>query len=139
LHYDDVKGGKNSLTFYTVERVTFLQQNVGEEPITSVEDMQGLIQKFIERHDEELEELAEHRKQYGKTPGARESQMRQMRDSEVRELETGFWMPDLADVKNVKELGFWSGEWVGLNLLKYVRIKKDGQILQSSFPPKGKS
>lgn len=48
-------------------------------------------------------------------------------------------MPDMTDVKNLEKLREWGGQWIGLNVLKFVRVFEDGRIVESSFPPRGRS
>jgi translation machinery-associated protein 16 len=57
----------------------------------------------------------------------------------MKEFDLGFWLPDLTDKETLRMLPEWSGEWVGLNNLKFERIKKNGERKMSIFPPKGNS
>jgi translation machinery-associated protein 16 len=65
--------------------------------------------------------------------------LKQRITAEEREYVSGFWIPDMMNTENLKKLHLWSGEWTSLNTLAYVRIKKDGEVNPSSFPPKGQS
>jgi translation machinery-associated protein 16 len=60
-------------------------------------------------------------------------------ENEVREFESGYWIPDLSNQENLEKLKNWNGEWVGMNVMKFVRVTKAGEIRSSSFPPKGNS
>ena len=59
--------------------------------------------------------------------------------TEEREYDAGFWLPDVDDEDNVTRLRVWNGEWASLATFKFVRIKRDGGKVESSFPPKGES
>ena len=45
----------------------------------------------------------------------------------------------MQDADNVAALKRWDGAWANLNTLKYVRLRKDGGVKESSWPPKGES
>ena len=45
----------------------------------------------------------------------------------------------MEDEKNLESLRAWSGDWAGLNTVKFVRIRKDGVVRTSVWPPKGDS
>lgn len=58
---------------------------------------------------------------------------------ESDEYNSGYWMPDMRDEKNLEQLRSWNGEWTSLGNITFVRLSRDGTIKQSSFPPKGQS
>ena len=62
--------------------------------------------------------------------------MRWKREEEEKEFETGFWVPDLRDRENLKRLREWRGDWVGLNVVRFVRVRKDGEVVEVSWPPR---
>lgn len=45
----------------------------------------------------------------------------------------------MTDVKNLEKLREWGGQWIGLNVIKFVRVFEDGRVVESSFPPRGQS
>ncbi len=65
--------------------------------------------------------------------------MRERHDTEHREYNTGFWLPDMEDEKTLELLQNWNGEWASLSNFNYVRLTRIGAKTQSNFPPKGKS
>ncbi len=48
-------------------------------------------------------------------------------------------MPDLQDSGTVAKLREWNGEWAALNVLTFVRVRRDGVRQAAVFPPKGSS
>jgi hypothetical protein len=45
----------------------------------------------------------------------------------------------MTDLKNLEKLREWEGRWIGLNVLKFVRVFEDGRVIESNFPPRGQS
>jgi translation machinery-associated protein 16 len=117
-----------SFQSYTVEHAA---------PCT-VPEMQGLIEDYLGRDDEELATLKAERRA-GRPPSTRETLLSQNREIEQRDYISGFWLPDLEDMDNLKKLKEWNGQWANLNIIKFVRVTKDGSKRESSFPPKGLS
>jgi len=66
-------------------------------------------------------------------------QLEEQRDVDEKEYASGFWAPDLEGLENVEALRKWSGHWVGLGQIKFVRLTKEGVKLASRFPPTGES
>ncbi|KAL6721157.1 translation machinery-associated protein 16 [Lecanora helva] len=97
-----------------------------------------LVQSYLGRHDEELAELESQRRP-GRPSSTREDLLRQAMHAEHREYNSGFWAPDTRDESNLIMLRDWNGEWTALNTFKYIRISRDGELRQSSFPPKALS
>lgn len=122
-----------------VERVAWLQEAVKqyEEP-PSEPEIQQLVQDFIAREQEELDEIkAAHRP--GRPKSKAEERIQDRVDAEEREYKGGFWMPDLRNEGCVEKLKRWGGQWGGLSTMTYIRVVKDAEIKPSSFPPKGLS
>lgn len=71
----------------------------------------------------------------GRPSSNREDLLKQKIATEDREFDTGFWIPDMHDVANRKQLQIWNGEWSALNTLRFVRVTRTGEIKESSFPP----
>jgi translation machinery-associated protein 16 len=93
---------------------------------------------YIQRDDDELATLKAQRRK-GRPPSTDEERLTQMIDSEQREFRGGFWVPDLRDGDGRLKLEKWSGDWAGMNSLRFVRVVETGAIRPSSFPPKGQS
>ncbi|KAL8797478.1 MAG: hypothetical protein Q9195_000294 [Heterodermia aff. obscurata] len=139
----------------TVERVSFFQEaaeTAGD--LLSLEKTQILIQRsastssiqnlkltlfsYLNRDNEELQQLKAERRP-GRPSSAKEDLLRQRIEMEEREYNAGYWVPDMEDGKNLVALREWSGEWENLNILRFIRVTKGGNKIESSFPPKGKS
>ena len=93
---------------------------------------------FVKRDNDELARLESERRS-GRHLSSRADLLRQRILKEERERDIGFWLPDMADIRNVELLRGWNGEWTSLKTLEYIRLSKSGVKHKSSFPPKGKS
>ncbi|KAL9018542.1 MAG: hypothetical protein Q9185_004144 [Variospora sp. 1 TL-2023] len=100
--------------------------------------IQDLINIYLARDSTELSTLQASRRP-GRPTSTREDTLKQQRDAEAKEYTSGLWLPDMEDPKMVAKLRDWSGEWMNLNTLRFVRLKQDGTRHASSFPPKGQS
>lgn len=93
---------------------------------------------YVTREAKELVQLQSERRS-GRPPTTREDTLKQRIAIEDMEYNSGYWLPDLRDEENLHQLRLWNGEWQSMGSIKYMRLTKDGQIKQSSFPPKGQS
>ena len=93
----------------------------------------------MKRDDDELNKLKQERRP-GRPPSNREDLLLQRIETEKKEYESGFWVPDLMEDDGaegkVARLQTWNGEWSSLNALAFVRISRDGEVSRSSFPPR---
>ncbi|OJD14424.1 hypothetical protein AJ78_05225 [Emergomyces pasteurianus Ep9510] len=123
-----------------VDRVHFFQENIPETPapLSDGDIVQLITSRFIARNQPELDQLQQERRP-GRPPVKREDVLRDKIQAENKEFESGFWLPDMGDVENVKKLAEWNGEWSSMSTLGFVRIAKDGGRQKSIFPPKGLS
>ncbi|KAF2144640.1 uncharacterized protein K452DRAFT_349691 [Aplosporella prunicola CBS 121167] len=103
-----------------------------------ISDTVSLIQSYVFRDDEELSQLKKSRRA-GRPPSVRENMLRQRREAEEKEFESGFYVPDMQDEMTLARLRNWDGDWVGCNAMKFVRISKAGEKKESIWPPKGMS
>ncbi|KAF2663478.1 hypothetical protein BT63DRAFT_430323 [Microthyrium microscopicum] len=113
-------------------------QAKGNSGPLDVEATQALIVKFLARHDEERAELAATRRT-GRPAGAREDALASNGKAERAEYDAGFWVPDLGDEKNLVALEEWNGRWIGLNIVKFVRVSRGGVVSASKWPPNAQS
>lgn len=97
-----------------------------------------MIEDYLGRDDEELAKLKADRRP-GRPPMTRQTLLEQNQVVEQGEYASGFWVPDLEDLENLRKLKAWNGQWANLATLKFARISKDGFKRESSFPPKGMS
>ena len=124
---------------HTVQRLQFFQTAAEEhDSIFSISEIQVLIEKYLQRDNEELETLKAERRP-GRPPSTREVLLKQKQAAEMGEYTSGFWVPAFEDAKNIQALKDWDGRWANLNTLKFVRVAKDGTRKESNFPPKGMS
>ncbi|KAI9816491.1 MAG: hypothetical protein M1827_001623 [Pycnora praestabilis] len=122
-----------------IQRVAFFQQATREASSPLPPDaVHVLIERYLQRDSEELANLRTERRP-GRPTSTREDLLNQKATTEVKEFDTGFWMPDIEDTDNLAFLERWNGEWSSLNTMKFVRITRTGVRLDSSFPPKGQS
>jgi translation machinery-associated protein 16 len=97
-----------------------------------------MIEDYLGRDDEELAKLKAERRP-GRPPSTRQNLLEINQKTEQDEYASGFWVPDLEDVINLRKLKEWNGQWAQLATLKFARISKGGFRKESSFPPKGMS
>lgn len=116
-------------------RALFMKENLPETlhpmDITSI---QALVQQYLDRTGEELEELKAERRA-GRPPSTRQTLLEQARELERREYESGFWMPDLRDEETLVKLDAWGGDWLGLGNLRFMRVDVNGSAKEAPFPP----
>ena len=104
----------------------------------TIPEIQALIDGYLQREDEELAAIKAQRRA-GRPPSTRETLLKQVQAQEQGEYVSGYWSPDLQDTETLKQLKDWSGQWSGLNQLKFIRVTKEGAVKDSAFPPKGLS
>lgn len=122
-----------------IDRVIFCQERLPEtlHPM-ELEAIMAIVREYIARNGKELEELKAERRA-GRPPSTRQTQLQQQRETEDKEFESGFWMPHLQDEETLTKLDVWKGDWLGLGILRFVRVQKDGVVKESQFPPRGSS
>lgn len=108
-----------------------------ESPL-SIPEIQAMIEDYLGRDDEEVLKLKSERRA-GRPANTRQTLLEQNQATEQGEYASGFWVPDLENLENLKKLKEWNGQWAGLATLKFARISRDGVKKESSFPPKGLS
>ena len=127
---------------FLVQRISFLQSCLPSppEPLTpySISDIQSLLELFFARFDEDLAALKAERRP-GRPPVTRETAIKNQLDADRKEYDSGLWIPDLRDEETLFSLRNWQGDWSGLNIMKFVRVTRSGDVRDSSFPPKGQS
>lgn len=118
-----------------MDRIAFFQNAAkAEKTAFSISQAQALIERYLQRDQERLSALKSERRQ-GRPPNPREQLLMHKIANDEREYVAGFWIPDMEDQKNVELLAVWSGEWVGLNVIKFVRLSRSGNKINASFPP----
>lgn len=122
-----------------IERVKFFQANLPEtlHPLEA-DHIQNLVKDYLARGDEEIETLKAERRA-GRPASTRQMILEQQRKLEEAEYESGFWMPNLQDEETLTKLDAWMGNWVGLGVMRFVRVCSDGSVRESQFPPRGAS
>ena len=129
---------------FIVNRVEWFRNMIDEpeedslEKILSDEDVQVLTSEFVNRLDEDIQDLKSQRRP-GRPPSSTEDQLKNQKEADEKEFKGGLWVPEVRSHDAREKLRKWNGEWSGLNTLKFVRVVKDGAIRDSSFPPKGMS
>ncbi|KAL9624245.1 MAG: hypothetical protein Q9160_001492 [Pyrenula sp. 1 TL-2023] len=123
-----------------IDRIAWFQDRLDDDrsELGSSVGLQHCVERFINRHQEELEHLKAERRP-GRPPSKQEERLQHRRDEEGKEIQSGFWAPDLANEQCIQNLKKWNGQWHALNTLTFVRITQDGQVKPSSFPPKSQS
>ncbi|KAK8222065.1 translation machinery-associated protein 16 [Zalaria obscura] len=118
-------------------RILFFQDHI-PQPIAPLPEAEihALIVEYLKREDEALAALKAERRP-GRPMSTRQQVLEQLQATEQKEYEAGYWMPDMTDENNLKQLEAWKGNWGGLGQVKFVRVEKNGVIKESAFPPKG--
>ncbi|KAK5173117.1 translation machinery-associated protein 16 [Saxophila tyrrhenica] len=122
-----------------LERVMFFQDRLPDtlHPL-AVEDIKALTEDYLGRHSDELGELKAERRT-GRPASTRQTLLEQQRTMELQEYESGLWMPNLQDEQTLVKLDAWKGDWVGLGVMRFIRVDKEGGVKESQFPPRGAS
>ena len=130
---------RNKVNKQWIDRVAFFRDRLPEtlHPLEA-EKIQGLVRDYLARSDEEIEQLRAGRRA-GRPASTRQTLLEQQRKVEEKEFESGFWMPNLQDEETITRLDGWKGDWVGLGVMRFVRVSKDGTVGGSAFPPRGAS
>ncbi|CAR28602.1 hypothetical protein ZYGR_0S02360 [Zygosaccharomyces rouxii] len=116
---------------YELARVKYLQEVTNSESFKerstfSLEETAVFLQEFIQRDNEELEELKKNRRS-NRPPSNRQLLLQQKYDREMEEFKKGFLCPDLTDKQNVVTLRNWNGTFGTLNALKTIRVNNEGK------------
>ena len=118
-----------------MERVAFFQSVAQEyESTFTLDEMQTLVEKFFKQDEDELAEMKAKRRP-GRPASARQDLLQAKLNLGHKEYNSGFWLPDMEDERNVERLQEWNGEWESLNNLTFIRITRAGSKAPSQFPP----
>lgn len=90
-----------------------------------LEDMKTLIQAFIDRDNEELEQLRKARRS-DRPPSKKQDLLEFRIKHEKHMFETGWKVPDLRTAVNVAKLREWKGGHGGLTSISFCLVKKEG-------------
>lgn len=122
-----------------IDRIVFFQQRLPEtlHPL-DIPEILSLIQDYVERNDDELEQLKSERRA-GRPPSTRQALLEQQRRSDEKEYASGLWLPNLQDEQTLVKLDRWAGDWVSLGTMRFVRVDVKGEVKESLFPPRGAS
>ncbi|SCV05836.1 LANO_0H16248g1_1 [Lachancea nothofagi CBS 11611] len=125
------KKAYNDRRSHELGRVKFIQDVMNldsfqDKATFSLEETVIFIKEFISRDDEELEELKKKRRS-NRPPANRQIILQQKRDFEMKELETGFLIPDLSDAKNVEFLRKWNQTFGSMSTLRQIRVNDKAQ------------
>ena len=122
-----------------IDRVFFFQERLPEtlHPM-AMEEIQAIVQEYLSRNEEEVSELKAERRP-GRPASTRQTLLEQQMQAEGKEFESGFWLPNLRDEETLVKLDKWKGDWVGLAVMRFVRLDKRGGEMESQFPPRGAS
>ncbi|SCV02515.1 LAME_0H02256g1_1 [Lachancea meyersii CBS 8951] len=120
------KRSHNERRTHELGRVKFLQDVVKMDSFQSretftLEETVLFAKQYIGRDDDELEELKQKRRS-NRPPSNRQVALQQKRDTEMKELESGFLVPDLTDADNVAFLRRWNHSFGSMNHLQQIRV-----------------
>lgn len=86
------------------------------------------IQLFINRDDEEIDEMKAKRKP-NRPPHNKQVLLESKKKLEMEEFHKGFQVPDLTLEENVKFLRNWNGSFGAMSTLKLIRVNSKGEIV----------
>ena len=122
-----------------IDRIAFFQQRLpGTLHPLEMEKIKVLILEYLARNDAELDLLKAERRP-GRPASNRQTLLEDHKNTEEHEYESGLWLPNLQDEETLVKLDKWNGDWIGLGVLRFVRIDKSGGAKDSQFPPRGAS
>jgi translation machinery-associated protein 16 len=122
-----------------IDRIAFFQDRLPDtlHPM-NVDGIQALISEYLARNDEDIALLKAERRP-GRPASTRQTLLEDLKKTEEREYDSGFWLPNLQDEETLVKLDQWKGDWIGLGILRFVRIDRAGVVKESQFPPRGAS
>lgn len=122
-----------------IDRIAFFQKRLPEtlHPL-KIEKVLSLIHQYVARNDDELAQLMEERRN-GRPPSTRQTLLKQQREHDAKEFESGLWLPNLQDEETLVKLDGWKGDWVSLGTMRFVRVDERRGLKESQFPPRGAS
>lgn len=112
-------------------RVKFIQNVINMDSLKdtltfTLDETVVFIQQFIDRDNEELNELIKRRRS-DRPPSNKQQMLQNRRDLELEEFQKGFLCPDLSNVKNVEFLRKWNNSFGAMSTLQLVRINSEGK------------
>ncbi|SCU82576.1 LADA_0C06436g1_1 [Lachancea dasiensis] len=125
------KKAHNERKSHELARVKFIQDVINSDSFKdqttfSLEETMIFAREYICRDDAELDELKQKRRS-NRPPSNRQIILQQKRDFEMKELESGFLVPDLCDAKNVEFLRKWNQSFGSMSTMKQIRVNIDGE------------
>ena len=132
-----VQDRPDSTSFTVAEAQTQIHEQVNRGSL-SEDGVILTLYRFIHRGNEEIQQLKGERRP-GRPISSREERLSQRKSSEEQEYSSGFWVADLQSQRTVAALRDWNGTWAALATLAFKRITNQGALIESSFPPKGRS
>lgn len=130
---------KQKLNSRWVERVEYFKDQLPEllDPVP-VDSIVAMVSRYLERHNVEISQLKAERRP-GRPTSTRQTLLEQTINSDTKEFDSGFWLPNLSDDETLIKLNDWQGDWSSLANLRYFRIDSNGRVKDSQFPPRGAS
>ncbi|KAI9482677.1 MAG: translation machinery-associated protein 16 [Benjaminiella poitrasii] len=121
------------------ERWLWFKEAFGEEKsVATKPELQQLIEIYLQRHDEEIEQLEQERNRGHRKPkSSRQELLESIKESEKNEYASGMELPDMTNGKVLKLLREWNGDKNGMSRIATIRIHKpdEGKQQQPSTTP----
>lgn len=117
------KSEENQIVDFFQEFINLEEQ--AEKEALELDDMKTLIQTFIKRDSEELEQLKKARRS-DRPPSKKQDVLEFRIKHEQHMFETGWKVPDLRTAVNVAKLREWKGGHGGLTSIAFCIVKKNG-------------
>lgn len=96
-----------------------------DKPVATKPEMHELIELYLERHDEEINELEKDRNRGHKKPkNARQQLLESIKAREASEYTSGMELPDMTNGKTLKLLREWDGDKNSMTRMTTIRLQK---------------
>lgn len=119
-------------------RVKFIQNIINmdmfkEDKTFDLEKIVVFVEQFINRDDDELNELIAKRRS-NRPPSNKQLTLQNKKNFELEEFHKGFLVPDLTDEQNVIFLRNWNNTFGALSTFKMIRVNSKGQHVIGGSP-----
>ncbi|ORX80583.1 hypothetical protein BCR32DRAFT_20688 [Anaeromyces robustus] len=122
------KNAKMAENNLEIEKYQWFREAIPKERANlTKEELTNVVQRYIDRNDEEIENINSTLRKGRPTP-PRLTLLKALKKKEQEEFNHGFFVPDLTIAKNVKTLRNWKDDWNSIKLIKLIKIySKDAQ------------
>ncbi|KAI8082371.1 translation machinery-associated protein 16 [Thamnidium elegans] len=108
-----------------------------DKVVATKPEMHELVEAYLVRHDDEIEELEQDRHRGHKKPkGPRQDHLEALRISERNEYISGMELPDMTNGKTLKLLREWDGDKNSMPRMTTIRLQKPTEPTEKTIDTK---